>query len=345
MFSVVIPLFDKRDYIQRALDSVYAQSIEPAAVSEILVVNDGSTDGGDAVARRQADARVRVIDQPNGGVSAARNAGIAAAGQPFIAFLDADDRWLPRYLERMRAMIVAHPHAVLYGSGFTTVRGDEPVGRHGVRADELLGREHGQPPPVVGAVDFFRAWSRDHVVHPSGMVVPRHAALAIGGFANGLTHCEDHLFLARMALSGPVVLTSEPLVEYDVAVPGQFVEYWQGPYRERFDVLEYHRFLADELRRHTATAVAPDRARSFVAYARRQLRTAVLQRAYWGNFAAVSRLWAELRLADLQLGRLPRACAWIARQPALQPPLGMCLRVARGLRGSLARVRQEAGSA
>ncbi|MFM7108186.1 MAG: glycosyltransferase [Planctomycetaceae bacterium] len=110
MFSVVIALYQKRGYIQRALDSVYAQSIEPAAVPEIIVVNDGSSDGGDAVARSQADPRVWVIDQPNRGVGVARNAGIAA-------------------------------------------------GRH-----------------VAGPVDFFRAWCRDHVVHPSGMVVPKAAA-------------------------------------------------------------------------------------------------------------------------------------------------------------------------
>ncbi len=343
MFSVVIPLFDKRDYIQRALDSIYAQSIDPVQVPEIIVINDGSTDGGDALARRQADGRVRVLDQANRGVSAARNAGIAAASQPFLAFLDADDRWRPPFLETMRDLIQAHPGAVLYGSGFTTVRRGRPVGQHGIRADELLRPQPARP--VEGEVDFFRAWCRDHVVHPSGMVVPRQAALAIGGFAAGLAHCEDHLFLTRLALSGPVVLTSEPLVEYDVAVPGQFIEYWRGPYRERFDVLDYHRFLARELRGRIAAGDGGEPGGAFATYARRQLRTAVLQRAYWGNFPAVSRLWSELGLDDLHLGRLAHACGWIARHPGLQRPLGACLHLARGLRGVLAGAGPGDGSA
>jgi len=266
MFTVVIPLYQKRGYIQRALDSVYAQSIERAAVPEIVVVNDGSRDGGDAVAKAQHDARVRVIDQPNRGVSAARNAGIAAAGQPFIALLDADDRWRPGFLARMRDLVAAHPGAALYGAGYATVRGGIVTGDHGVRPDELIAGSAAPGAPVTGTVDFFRAWCRDHVVHPSGAVVSKEAVRAIGGFQEGLAHCEDHLFLAKLALSGPVVLTAEPLVEYDIAVPGQFIEFWRGPYQERFDVLDYHRFLAAEAHARGGPAGRPGDA-SFLAYA------------------------------------------------------------------------------
>ena len=330
MFSVVIPLFQKRAYIRRTLDSVLAQTIGREAVPEIIVVNDGSTDGGDAVARERADPRIRVIDQPNRGVSAARNAGIAAAGQPYVAFLDADDRWRPPFLERMRDLVARYPGAVLYGSGFTTVRGDVPEGDHGVRPAELLGGGVASRGTVAGPVDFFRAWRRDHVVHPSGMIVPREAALAIGGFRDGLAHCEDHLFLAMLGLAGAVVLTAEPLVDYDVAVPGQFIDYWRGPYRERFDVLEYHRFLAAELRRRAGSAAD----RSFVAYARGQLRTAVMQRLYWGNFAAVDRLWRELDLAQMGLGGAATVAAWLARRRGVQPLAALGLRAVRGLRAA-----------
>lgn len=336
MFTVVIPLFEKRDYIQRALDSIYAQSIEREAVPEIVVVNDGSTDGGDAVAKAQADPRVRVIDQPNRGVSAARNAGIAAAGQPFIALLDADDRWRPGFLARMRDLIAAHPGATLYGSGFTTVRGGEPESDHGVRGDEVQGRAERHAGHVAGQVDFFRAWRRDHVVHPSGSVVPREAATAVGGFQEGLAYCEDHLFLAKLALTGPVVLTSEPLVEYDVDVPGQAIEFWRGPYQARFDVLDYHRFLAGEVRRRCGGAAHPYAA-AFCDYARLQLRTAVLQRLYWGNFAAVDRIWRELGLDGLGLGSSAATAAWVARQRVVQPFAAAALAAVRGVRSTLRR--------
>jgi glycosyltransferase involved in cell wall biosynthesis len=324
MFSVVIPLFDKRDYVQRAIDSVYAQSLDPAAVPEIIVVNDGSTDGGDAVAKSQADPRVRVIDQANRGVSVARNTGIAAAGQHFVALLDADDRWRPEYLSRMRDLIAAHPGGVLYGAGFTTVSHGREVRRYGIRPGDVIGL----PGSTAGPVDFFRAARRGFVIHTSSTVVPKSAALAVGGFAAGVTHGEDHLFWTQLALAGPVVLTAEVLTDYDVAVPGQAVEYWTRGYRERFDILEFHRFLAAEWHRRTAGGVRAAE-RSFVAYARSELRTAVLQRLAWGDFAAVERMSRELDLRDLPLGWAARSADWAARHPAMHPPVAAMLALAR----------------
>lgn len=319
MFTVVIPLFNKAATIQRTLDSVLAQSLPPA---EILVVDDGSTDGGDAIARRQADPRIRVIDQPHAGVSAARNAGLRTASQPFVAFLDADDRWRPEFLARMRHLIEAHPGAVLYGAGFFTVKGDAIERYHGI------GRSATDPRPA-GVVDFFAERRRDFPLHTSTTVVPRGAADAVGGFPVGVAFAEDHLFWARLALTGPVVLTPEPLSEYDVSVPGQAVEYWRGGYRERFDILEYHRFLAAELRRRLAAGEASG---SFAALARQELRTAVLQRFYWGNFDAVAKIWRELDLAGLGLGPAAVLAAWLSRQPGLQSLVAPMLSVLRSLR-------------
>src|SRR5262249_4621066 len=95
--SVVIPTYERRRWVCRAVESVLAQT-RPA--DEILVVDDGSSDGtADELARRFG-ARVRVLVQPNGGVAAARNAGVRAARHPLVAFLDSDDCWLPSKLER-----------------------------------------------------------------------------------------------------------------------------------------------------------------------------------------------------------------------------------------------------
>src|SRR5690242_10367772 len=91
--SVVLPLHDLRDYVGQAVESVLAQTV-PADDVEIVVIDDGSRDGGGEVARSYAP-RVRVVRQDNRGLSAARNAGIALTGAPLIAFLDADDRFLP----------------------------------------------------------------------------------------------------------------------------------------------------------------------------------------------------------------------------------------------------------
>jgi len=317
MFTVLIPLYNKAAYIQRALDSVYAQTCQP---SEILVVNDGATDGSDEIVRRQGHPLVRVLDQPNQGVSIARNNGLAAATQPFIAFLDADDCWRPGFLAAMRQAIEAFPSATLYGSGFATV------------ADARVQREFGIPagpegPTAPREVDFFRVISGGHPLHMSTTVAPREAALAVGGLREGVAFGEDHIFWAELALRGPVVLTPEILADYDVSVPGQAIERWKTAYKER--VLEYFRFLAREMRARTGSTPLEQ---SFQAHGREVLRTALLQRLYWANFPAIRELWSECGLASLRLGGVAEACSLIARSPILQPPAAAGLAAVRGVR-------------
>ena len=93
--SIIIPLYNKAPYVRRALDSIAAQTF---ADFEAIVVDDGSTDDGAAIVADYADARFRLIRQANAGPGAARNAGLAQTRGEFIAFLDADDEWLPNYL-------------------------------------------------------------------------------------------------------------------------------------------------------------------------------------------------------------------------------------------------------
>jgi cellulose synthase/poly-beta-1,6-N-acetylglucosamine synthase-like glycosyltransferase len=94
--SVVVPLYNKARSIRRTLDSILQQTFSDF---ELIVVDDGSTDGGQAVVESCADARIRLICQANAGPGAARNRGIDAALGELIAFLDADDEWLPPFLQ------------------------------------------------------------------------------------------------------------------------------------------------------------------------------------------------------------------------------------------------------
>ncbi|MCK4820742.1 glycosyltransferase family 2 protein, partial [bacterium] len=104
--SVVIPVYNKKAFIGRALLSAIRQSFRDI---EIIVVDDGSTDQSSDVIKSIRDPRIKLISQNNQGVSAARNRGIAEASGNYVAFLDADDEWLPNYLETIMRMYRKFP--------------------------------------------------------------------------------------------------------------------------------------------------------------------------------------------------------------------------------------------
>jgi glycosyltransferase involved in cell wall biosynthesis len=117
-FSVVIPLYNKARYVHGAVRSVLAQSLPP---HEVIVVDDGSSDYSAEVVQTIADPRVRLIRQPNSGVSAARNRGIAAATGDWIAFLDADDWYHPDMLAALKQAHEACPEAGMLGAQTRTM--------------------------------------------------------------------------------------------------------------------------------------------------------------------------------------------------------------------------------
>lgn len=112
MFSVVIPLYNKAHTIIRTLSTVITQTFPEF---EIIIVNDGSTDEGvKIITSNFNDSRIRIINQANQGVSAARNKGVEEANFNYIAFLDADDEWLPGYLEKVKEAITLYPKSGLF---------------------------------------------------------------------------------------------------------------------------------------------------------------------------------------------------------------------------------------
>ncbi len=130
--TVVIPLYNKGPYILRALNSVARQTFQ---AWQVIVVNDGSTDNSGALAESFRDPRVRMIHQKNAGPGAARNHGIAETTTPLVAFLDADDEWLPDYLETAVHAFRANPALGCLTQGFF----DEP----GMRPSQAVWRGRG----------------------------------------------------------------------------------------------------------------------------------------------------------------------------------------------------------
>lgn len=114
-FSVIIPLFNKGQYLENTLKSVLNQSFQDF---EVIIVNDGSTDNGPEIVSKFDDSRINLINQINKGVSAARNRGILEAKSEFIALLDADDIWYGNHLSELKKQINLFPEAGLYCNNY-----------------------------------------------------------------------------------------------------------------------------------------------------------------------------------------------------------------------------------
>lgn len=115
MISVVVPLYNKSHNIKKTLNSILSQSFQKI---EIIVVNDGSTDGSADVVREIEDERIKLICKENGGVCSARNRGIQEAKYDYIALLDADDGWDKDYLAEQVRLIHDFPEAAMWGINF-----------------------------------------------------------------------------------------------------------------------------------------------------------------------------------------------------------------------------------
>lgn len=192
-FSVVIPLFNKRAFIRRAVLSVLRQDL---ADLELLVVDDGSTDGSvEAIADLQ-HPRIRIIRQPNGGEGAARNTGIAHACGPWIAFLDADDAWWPAHLSELERVSAAFPSAGLVSTACIEASGAF-----------LADVPPAQPQASIREVDYFlEAARRIGFINSSSVAVRRDVLEVTGGFSAHRAGA-DLEYWARIALRHRVAVS------------------------------------------------------------------------------------------------------------------------------------------
>ncbi len=207
--SVVIPAYNRVATIGAAIESVLRQTWEDF---ELLVVDDGSTDGTLAAARAIADPRLRVIAAPhNLGAAGARNLGVAKARGTWIAFQDSDDEWLPEKLARQMARLATRPAGsddwVGAYCGLLTVGGLD------ARPGERTEIRYVPAPSVKPAEgDIVEPLLQRNMISTQTLVVRRDLFLALGGFDEDLTPIEDWDFALRLARRGPVAFVDEPLV-------------------------------------------------------------------------------------------------------------------------------------
>lgn len=196
--SVVIPAYNSAALLPRCLDSVLAQTL---AAAEVLVVDDGSSDNTAEAVSRYGEA-VRLLRQPNGGPGVARNSGISAANGDWIAFLDADDQWVPNKLERQIECAHSHPDAGLIYCDAIVLDAD------GTATGEFLADKG----PASG-------WVFDRLLHsffvlPSTALVRRRLLVEAGMFSAHLRRVEDYDLWLRLARVCPFQLVPEALTFY-----------------------------------------------------------------------------------------------------------------------------------
>ena len=205
-FAVIMPLYNKAPYVRKAIGSVVAQT---CGDWELWVVDDGSTDGSAAAVGEFTDPRIHLHRQANGGVSAARNKGVALSAAPCICFLDADDWWEPTFLEEMAALIGRHPGAGIYATGYTIVDRRQ----HKTRPAPI-----GVPDGFAdGEINYFLTYARTLCMPlwTGAVCLPRQVFEEVHGFRAGLRMAEDFDLWVRIALSHTVVLLNRPLSNYN----------------------------------------------------------------------------------------------------------------------------------
>jgi len=201
MISIVIPLYNKAPHIRRAVDSVLRQSVTNF---ECIVVDDGSTDGSGDIIKNIKDPRIRLIRQSNMGVSAARNRGVAESACPFVAFLDADDEWLPRFLESVILTLKQYPEIGVVFTNFRLSTSESPwlPNQRGGRLENYF--------------DCF-VTCRGHGMSSSSVLIRKDILQKVGGFPIFQTHGEDINTWTRLAWEAPVAYVPEILAIYHIS--------------------------------------------------------------------------------------------------------------------------------
>lgn len=231
-FSVIIPLYNKAPYVAKTVESVLAQT---HGDYELIIIDNGSTDGSNGVIAQITDPRIRIVRlEENVGVSNARNKGVELSTAPYITFLDADDWWEPTFLEEMAALVERHPGAGIYGTGYYIVK-------NGKKRVAPIGVEDGF---TEGEINYCRVYAKTLCMPLTSISIcmPRAVFEESGGFPANIKLGEDFLLWIRVALRHKVVLLNKPLSNYNQDVDVTY----RGTHKKVYDPDTFSTFYFDQ---------------------------------------------------------------------------------------------------
>lgn len=222
MFSIIIPLYNKAPYIEKALRSIQTQTFREF---EVIVIDDGSTDDSFELANKLIEefsnstdsspplGGFRGASQDNQGVSTARSNGVKLAKYPYICFLDADDWWASTFLEEMKVLIDEFPDAGIYGTNYYIVKnGNNRTAPVGVSEEFKSGK-----------IDYCKVYAKTLCMPlwTGAVCIPKKIFDEEKGFKPNLKLGEDFDLWIRIALKYPVAFLNKPLAYYNQDVEQQ----------------------------------------------------------------------------------------------------------------------------
>lgn len=242
--SVIIPLYNKENSILRAINSVLAQTEEDF---ELIIVNDGSTDKSAAIVQRLAkNKKIRLIMQENTGVSAARNRGVAEANSELVAFLDADDEWLPQFLQTILELRAQFPEGGVFGTAYSI---------HTMAGETTYPKLAGIFEPEYRGVieDYLEVLQSILPFNNSSFAATKKALEEIGGFPLEVKFGEDVDTWIRLALRYKVAYANQALAIYHQEAENRACDLYY-PYSNEY-------YPADNLAQLLKDGNVPDRYR------------------------------------------------------------------------------------
>jgi glycosyltransferase involved in cell wall biosynthesis len=224
--SVVIPTYNRYEFLKRALESVYAQTYKPY---EVIVVDDGSTDNTSSIQKDFLD--IKYIYQKNSGVSSARNTGIKNCASEWIAFLDSDDEWLPDKLKEQVAFHKNNPDILMSYTDETWIRDAKEI-----KMPKKFKKFGGE---------IFEQCLSHCIIAPSSVLLHKKLFDDVGLFDEELEVCEDYDLWLRIAIKHKIGLVDKKLITKYAGHENQLsFKHWG---MDRFRVLSLEKLLLNNI--------------------------------------------------------------------------------------------------
>ncbi|MCG9793651.1 glycosyltransferase family 2 protein [Flavobacterium algicola] len=213
LFTIIIPLYNKADYIENTIQSVLNQTYNNY---EIIIINDGSNDESVAKVASINDNRILIYHQKNQGVSVARNYGIEKSKGSLIAFLDADDFWFPNHLEELANLYLRFPNCGMYCSRYKIKTAKNHF---------LVPHHNGIKNSYSGIVEnYFFSNIPFRITWTSCLAIPKEILNNNGGFIPGVTNGQDLELWTKLGISHPVAITNKITAIYNFDIPNSLAK-------------------------------------------------------------------------------------------------------------------------